>query len=45
MGDFFSESGLGVGREDGLAGTASGLKQNWDCSQSEDDSEEGEVMD
>ena len=44
-GDLFSESGPGVGREDGLAGTASGLKSNWDCSQSEDDFEEGEVMD
>ena len=42
-GDPFSKSGLGVGRKDWLEGAASVLNQKWDCSQAEDDFEEGDV--
>ena len=36
---------LGVEQKDWLEGTASGLEHKCDCSQLEDDSEEGDVMD
>ena len=44
-GNPFSASGLGVGQKDWLDGAASGLKQNWGCSQADDDVEEGDAMD
>ena len=36
--------GLGVGQKDFLEGAASGLNQKWDCSQAEEEFEEGDVM-
>ena len=36
---------LGVGQKDWLEGTASGFEHKCDCSQLEDDFEEGDVMD
>ena len=36
---------LGVEEKDWLEGTASSLEHEWDCSQLEDDFEEGDVMD
>ena len=42
--DPFSKSELGVGQKDGLEGTASGWKGKWDCTQAEDDFDEGDVM-
>ena len=35
----------GSEQKDWLEGTASGLEHKWDCSQLEDDFEEGDVMD
>ena len=43
--DPFCNSELRGGQREWLEGTASGLKQSWDCSKAEVDVEEGDVMD